>query len=226
VIKTKDHNEAIEHNAGITARPRIMFPVLSTDELTRKVFGPVANLREFTAAFFDLGTPQHKELETEVSETDRKRLRSLTLLRCAYSANDPIARKNLSEVTRLLWPEYPGNSSEYFRVNDPKKIARWVYPALLKEELKSARLSISGKFVPEILCPNMTVAAFAFAAYRGIAVCLNCQKLFALDLERADGSNSEKYCTAACGQRYRQKIYRLKVKDRAKRVSKRKVGKR
>jgi hypothetical protein len=206
------HNESDEHNAGITPRPRILFPVLSSDELTQKVLGKIAHLWEFTAAFFELGTPQHKEFEAEVSEADRKMLRSLTLMRCASSADDPIAKRNLADVTRLLVPEYPGNTGEYFRVNDAKKIARRLYPALLKEMVKRARLSISGKFVPEILCPNMTVAAFAFAAYRGISVCLNCQKLFAADSPRPDSSNSEKYCTAACGQRYRQKVYRINSK--------------
>jgi hypothetical protein len=201
-----------------------MFPVvLAGDGLTRKVTGQVAHLREFTGVFFELGTPQHREFEAEVSESDRKMLRSLTLMRCASAANDPIARKNLQEVTRLLWPEYPGDSREYYRVNDPRKIARRLYPAFLKEKLRHARLSVSGKFTPEIVCPDIATAAFAFAAYRGISVCLNCLKLFAMDSPRADDSNSEKYCTAACGQRYRQKVYRLNLKELAK--SKRK-GKR
>ena len=58
----------------------------------------------------------------------------------------------------------------------------------------------------------MKTAMFAFAAFHGAAACPNCGELFALDSRRVDGSKGERYCTAACGQRYRQKVYRLKGK--------------
>lgn len=112
----------------------------------------------------------------------------------------------------MLKPDYPGDAEEYYRQNDPKKIARNVYPDRLRQRIKKAQIVILPSFTPAILCPDMTVAMFVFAAYRGIAVCLNCQKLFALDSERADGSVSEKYCTVACGSRSRRKLYRLNKK--------------
>ena len=139
------------------------------------------------------------------------------MIRCAYTADDPISRKNLIDATRLLMPDYPGDADAFYAGANLKKIARDTYPGLLSQYIGKARLIISRRdFVPVILCPNLSVAMFVFAAYRGIAICLNCQKLFALDLPRVDGSTGERYCTAACGQRYRQKVYRLNVKARSK----------
>src|SRR5262249_53001489 len=94
------------------------------------------------------------------------------------------------------------------------------YGGLLREKVRKARIVLGG-FVPAIFCPNLTVAMFVFASYRRIAVCLNCLNVFLLDLPLVDGSSSEKYCSAACGGRYRQKTYRVRVSTSKKRKGKR-----
>lgn len=220
VLEAKEHNDAPDHNGTVTAfsaRPRILFPSDPTVALTREVFEVShRRTREFTPAFFQLGSPEHRELEENTSETDRDAVKALTLIRCAYTSDDPITRRSLYDSTYLLMPDYLGDARTFYAGANAKKIARSVYPGLLREYIRKARIIISRGFVPAIWCPNLSVAMFVFAAYRGIAVCLNCQKLFALDLPRSDASTGERYCTAACGQRYRQKLYRLRAKAKSK----------
>jgi hypothetical protein len=212
------------HNEGITPRPRIFVSVEVKDSFVREIVGLTHRLREFTSAFFELGSKENKELEASVTEEDRAAFKALLALRCAYSADEPIGKNQLAEATRLLIPHYPGDAAEYARVTDAKKVAHRIYPALLRDRIKRARVIILPDFSPAIFCPSLSVAMFVYAAYRGVAVCLNCQKLFAYDSERPDGGASEKYCTAACGQRYRQKLYRLRISDRAKQRKNKKRG--
>src|SRR5262249_45072897 len=78
----------------------------------------------------------------------------------------------------------------------------------------------SEQFLPAILCPNVRTASFVAAAFRGLAVCPNCLRLFDPYAERIDGSKGDKYCTAACGSRYRQRLYRRRVVLKKLRVRK------
>ena len=88
------------------------------------------------------------------------------------------------------------------------------------------------QFLPAIYCPNARTASFLAVSYRGFGpACVNCFRIFSPDAPSIDESVSEKYCTAACGQRYRQKIYRPQNEARGeatrrKSKSKRKAGKR
>lgn len=114
--------------------------------------------------------------------------------------------------------------SMFVSAKEPRKAAA-IYAQYLTDEMRGARLMVHrGTFVPVIRCRDMKTAMFVFGAFRGVETCLNCHKLFAVDAARPDGSaTSEKYCTAACGQRYRQKMYRRRhpAKARPKKSSKR-----
>jgi hypothetical protein len=216
----KHHNVTGDHNAEITlspVRPRIFFNGEPTEDIVREVIGARhRGVREFTPAFFQPGTAEHRELENTVSESDRAALKALVLIRSAYVTDDPIARQSLQDATYQLMPDYSGHVKHFFQNANPKKIAGKEYPGLMRQYMRKARLVVSRGFVPAILCPDLSTAMFVFAAFRGISCCLNCQKLFALDLPRVDGSAGERYCTARCGQAYRQKVYRLRVKSKSK----------
>jgi hypothetical protein len=225
VVGIYSHNEETFHNAGITARLRIFFPA-KAGEKAEWVAG--FRVREFTAKHVTPGCAEYKELQESTTECDRERLRGLRLLRYVNVGSDEIGtRKNLADAGRLL-DDLP--KSMLGDAKDPKSVAQVLYSMYLTGEMKEARLVIyrtkRGEFTPVLRCPNMKTAFYAFAAFRGVEACLNCQKLFAVDAAKADGSTSERYCTAACGQRYRQKIYRLRQKARSKRESKRKEKKR
>jgi hypothetical protein len=165
-------------------------------------------------------------MEKATTEIGRTWLRALRLLRYVYSDdNETATRKALAQVGKLL-AEEPGFQSMFATARKPKSVASVLYSINFTGEMKEARLVIhrteSGGFIPVLRCPNMKTAMFVFAAFGGAETCLNCQKLFAVDAVRPDGSSSDRYCTAGCGQRYRQKLYRLRKKARAKRPSRRK----
>lgn len=217
-----------EHNVTITASPRILVlgerPDKDSEQSRkfRRVFRaelPRKSPKEFTRAYMTPGTPEHKEFEAAISKKDRAVLSAIALLRRAQAMKLPAA-KDMADAASLLldwrppeWAISPVNRREG---------AAWHYRTLLTDGMKKTRLVMArarGGFAPAVLCPDLRTAAFVFAAYRGVEVCAACQELFAPDPERGG-----KYCSEACGQNYRQKLYRLKLKqrDRAKKTSKRK----
>jgi len=213
-------NATNQHNETITARPRIFFPSKSGEWV---LHGHL--VAEFTAAHATPGSPEYKELEKGTTEFDRNRLRGLRLLRYVDVKNDETAvRKALNDAGQLLH-NLPESMAAGLEV--PKRLAGILYCGYLTSGMKAARLGIirnnHGEFIPVVGCPDIKTALFVFAAYRGVEACMNCQKLFAVDSARPDGSSSDRYCTAACGQRYRQKLYRLRQKVRIKKLSKRKA---
>lgn len=223
MFNAKRHNGGSGHNASITARPRIFFPTKS-GQVGEWIAGHF--LQEFNAEFVTLGSPRYREMEKATTQIDRNRLRALRLLRYTHIENDHIAaRKALADAMQLLDDL---TESLLTGVREPRKVASVLYSLYLTGELKGARLVIHrterGEFLPALRCPDLKTALCAFAAYRGVEACLNCQKLFAVDAARADDSSSARYCTAACGQRYRQKLYRLRQKVQVKKISKRKAG--
>jgi hypothetical protein len=233
-----------------STRPRIFFPgkdVVSLSPLAEQfkkypvitVFGEEfdmdlyatldepSRVREFTSDFWELSSRQYKELKKETTERDRLHVRALRLLRRAYIGEDEdSAREIMKKVEDLcifppehnsalaLDPSWGGNLAR----------ARHLYPLVFSRALKQARVRMwpteSGEFLPVIWCPDMTTAMFAYAAFEGVETCLNCAKLFCTDLPRVDDSHSEKYCTVACGQRFRQRIYRQRDKKKTQKVSK------
>ena len=216
--KDSDSNEAAGHNATITARPRIFFR--GKPHEFDEVIG-VTRLTEFTNAYATPGTTEYNEMEQSMTAIDRNRLRALRLLRYVHAESDELAaKKALGDAGRLLFDD-PQFQSVFAGAKRPRKAAQVVYSSYFTDEIKGARLAIHrtnrGEFIPVVRCPDMKTAMFVFAAFRGIETCLNCQKLFAVDAERPDGSSSERYCTGACGQRYRQKLYRLRQKSQATR---------
>jgi hypothetical protein len=216
-MQDERHNAYTDHNASITARPRIFFAAKVKESLVRDVLGVTHQRREFTPVFFLPGSTENAELTASVSKEDQATFKALLALRCAISSDEPIGKLLLASAIKLLVENHPGDASEYARVTDVRQVARNIYPALLSEKLKRVRIIITRDFVPAMLCPDITTAMFCFASFRGVAVCLNCQKIFAYDAPRADGTASEKYCTARCGTLYRQKNYRLRVAQKSKR---------
>ena len=98
-------------------------------------------------------------------------------------------------------------------------MAKRLYPLVFSKAMERAKVRMwckDGEWLPVIWCPNMKTAMYAYAAFNGVETCLNCQKLFCLDVPRVDDSRSEKYCTVACGQRFRQRIYRKRQLEQAK----------
>jgi ribosomal protein S27E len=183
-------------------------------------------VKEFTADYMSMGSPEYREMKNATTQAARNRLRALRLLRYTHIDNDETsARKVLADAMQLL-DDLP--ESMLTGVKEPRKVASVLYSMYLAGEIKSARLVIHrterGEFLPVIRCPDLKTALYVFAAYRGVEACLNCGNLFATDGPRPDASSSERYCTAACGQRYRQKLYRLRQK-KLKKISKRKAGK-
>jgi hypothetical protein len=203
------------HNEPVTARPRIFFPAkLKERSLATTILGVTHQRREFTPAYFQLGSEENKELLASVSEEDRATFKALLALRGASSADEPLAKKHIEAATRLLMPKYP-ESANAVRGVDARKLGRRLYPAVLEETIRRARVIIQRDFAPAIYCPNLSTAMFTFAAYKGVSVCLNCQTIFAVDVPRPDGYRSDKYCSSACPSRYRQKVYRANQKKRA-----------
>ena len=224
-----------DHNAGITrlARPRILFPADDFSDWVAKFERPGRKdrgkpfdtdilihlcmttegdwpVREFNHEYW---LSRRKELEKGTSESDRTRLRALRLLRYAFFGEEEEsslaildeALNLLSKDTKLEWIKHVKGHG--------RDAAQRLYPLYFAKAMKRAEVRMwcqNGEWMPIIWCPDMTTAMFTFAAFNGVETCLNCQKLFCLDVPRADDSRSEKYCTVACGQRFRQRIYRKK----------------
>lgn len=232
------------HNAPITRsyRPRILFPADDFSQWIDKHLkgrdGKVADIdvclhmfltvdaewpiREFNDEYF---YARKNELDKHTSKSDRNRLQALRLLRHAFFGDDidenktlellDKAGKMLAEDTKLKWQE---------RIRDQgRDAARGLYPIYFSKAIKNARLLMwcrSGEWMPVVWCPDMTTAMFVYAAFNGVETCLNCQKVFCRDSPRVDGSRSEKYCTIACGQRFRQRLYRTKKNPKVNKKSK------
>jgi hypothetical protein len=183
------------------------------------LFTPI-RVREFTSDFWELPS-RIKELEKETSEPDRRRIRALCMLRRAYyyfGEDEDSAREILKKVEELCaFREELSNEPAY---TSNRGRVRILYPLMFGKALKHARVRMwptdSGGFLPVIWCDNMTTAMFAYAAFKGVDTCQNCAKLFCTDLPRVDDSRSEKYCPVACGQRFRQRIYRKRQLEEAK----------
>lgn len=183
---------------------------------------PFQTVKEFTSAYTQPGSVEHSELETDITDKDWKTLRqglvSLYYSHGTFPTGMKEAKRELSKASQRL-PTDPRLQATFAGGQLPQ-VTAWFYPAFFNRELRRARLVLwltkRNQFIPAIFCPSMKTALFAFAAFRGVAACANCGELFSPDSARADKSMSEKYCTAACGQRYRQKVYRLKVKAKTK----------
>jgi hypothetical protein len=171
--------------------------------------------REFTSAHLTPGTSDYKQFELGTTKDNRLELAALALLRSVSSRppGDAIAEQAMIDATMALIPDYPGDAKAFYEGKDLREIAVRTYHDLLNEELKMVRLWLPpGRFTPVVRCPDIKTAAFVYHAYRGVSACLNCRKQFATDFRRADGSKGELYCSVRCGQQYRQKVYRSKVK--------------
>jgi hypothetical protein len=183
---------------------------------------PFQTVKEFTSAYIHQGSIEHSELETDIVDKDWKTLK-LGLVSLRYSHETfpkdiKEAKRELSKASQRLFTDPRLQAT--FAGGQLPQVTAWFYPAFFNRELKRTRLVLwltkDNQFIPAIFCPSMKTALFAFAVFHGVAACTNCGELFTLDSERADNSRGEKYCTAACGQRYRQKVYRLKVKATTK----------
>lgn len=209
-----------KHNATITAMLRILILGKRAKEdseqaqMLRKVFRaepPRESAKEFTRVYMTPGTREHKEFEATISKEDRSILSALALLRRAQAMKSPAA-KDLADAASLLlgWRPPQWAISPVAR----QEGAAWWYRTLLNERMKKTRLVMArakGGFAPAVLCDDLRTAAFVFAAYRGVEACAACHRLFAPDPERG-----EKYCSDACGQNFRQKLYRLKLKKKSR----------
>ncbi len=216
-----------KHNVTITTNARIlilgerakedseharMFRGVFRAELPRK-------LKEFTSAYMTPGTPQYKQFEAATSDKDRAILSAVALLRRAHSMKSPAAR-DLADAASLLFDWRPPEWA--IPPVGRREGAAWQYRSLLNDGMKNARLVMArarGGFAPAILCGDLRMAAFVFAAYKGVAVCAACRGLFAQNPERGGD-----YCSEACGQNFRQKAYRLRLKQKT-RAKKAKQGK-
>jgi hypothetical protein len=231
-----------DHNEGITrkARPRIMFPAADFADWVAKF--DEANNREAGNKPFDPDIliylcmttegdwPVHefnheywfsrrKELEKGTSETDRTRLRALRLLRYAFFGEEEQASLEIFDEAVNLLSKDPKLAWIKDTKGHGRDAAQRLYPLYFAKAMKRAEVRMwckNGEWIPIIWCPDMTTAMFTYAAFKGVETCLNCQKLFCLDVPRVDDSRSEKYCTVACGQRFRQRIYRKRQAKEAK----------
>ena len=224
-----------DHNAGITrlARPRIMFPAKpDLKRLMREGGGVVHDyyrfgaenfaadlyrsldegnsVREFTSEYW---TSRYKELKEETSEYDRTRIAALKLLRHAFTGEDDASSQDILDSVRNLLQQHPRIWASTIKElqGQERETARRLYPLVFSKEMERAKVRMwcrDGEWLPVIWCPNMKTAMYAYAAFNGVETCLNCQRLFCMDVPRVDDSRSEKYCTVACGQRFRQRIYR------------------
>jgi hypothetical protein len=249
-------NATTNHNASITARPAILIPATDQKNdgvvIQMGKAGPqildfqkegvpryadwnleqLQPIRAFTSAFMSPGSPEHMEMEANTTKKDRDTLHGLLRLRYTHErfpVNEKAAKSELSHASSALI-EDPRIRATFAGGKLPQ-VAAWFYPAFFNRGLKRARLVLwltkQNQFLPAIFCPDMKTATFAFAAFRGVVACANCGELFTLDSERVDKSRGEKYCTAACGQRFRQKAYRQRVRGKAttrKRRKKRSEG--
>jgi hypothetical protein len=214
------------HNATITARPVILFKTDGSDlpqaALVRQILrSKLIRLREFTPQYLVPGTSEHRLMEASTTPEDRATLRAISLIRYAHTsgADANTTSKALYEAARALVPDYPANESAFSEFQRGKVPER-LYAGLLTQGMKGTKLVMwttkQGEIVPALLCGSLRSALFVASAYRAVTACANCHRLFALDSARIDGSASEKYCSAACGQRFRQKMYRLRTANRKK----------
>jgi hypothetical protein len=229
-----------DHNASITrlVRPRIIFPAKdlawldkfeeNAENTVYSIWGEEFDaslymsmedegrrVREFTSGY--LG-PRYKELLEETTEHDRVRLKAIRLLRHAYFGEDKTAALTILDQAGNLLFNDPNTWRNHVR-GQGREAARRLYPLFFSKAMKRCKLRMwckDGEWAPVIWCPNMTTAMFTYAAFDGVETCLNCQKLFCLDAPRVDDSRSEKYCTVACGQRFRQRIYRKRQLEEGK----------
>jgi len=222
------HNAVLQrtnHNDSIT-RPRIFFCVgrysrLVPGNLYEEIFGrkpPVtAKYREFLPGHLMPGSSDYSLYEAGTSSDGRAVLQALTLLRAVLSRppEDEIARQAMLDATKALVPGHAKaglDMETFYKGKDLREIAKRTYTALFNQELKHARIWLPpGSVVPVLVCPDIRTAAFAYHAYRGVSACLNCRRQFATDFPHEDGSRSESYCSVRCGQRYRQRLYRMSI---------------
>jgi hypothetical protein len=236
----KHDNDSRRHNDTITPRPAILIPAAGKDnngwifemgkggpQIIEADWSPLPayaewgldpprTVTEFTGTYMRVGTTEHAAMESNVTAKDRETLHGLLKLRAASETAPKAARRELEDAAKKLIPDARLRAT--FQAGNLPDVVEWFYPAFFNRELKGARLVLwltkQKKFLPAIFCPTMKAAMFAFAAFRGAAACRNCGALFTLDAERPDKSKSERYCTAACGQRYRQKTYRKRSDER------------
>ena len=205
------------HNYTITARPRIMFATgraSSDEELWSRVYGGSVptTYNEFTGAHL-----------ARVDEGTRNLLAALRLIARATAV--PHHSEDLHAAIERLIPARPeGLRAEALRNLTQQKLPR-LYSLLLNSGLGSSSLRITLKGnEPQItvVCPSISSAAFAWAAYAGVEVCPACQRLFAPNPARP----KQKACSSRCGQvlvqrRYRRKVAKKKNQRRQKRNSRR-----
>lgn len=253
MVNSESDNDHTRHNERITPRPAILipatgvgndgqirqmgksgprfvaasFPLAGKDDLPGYAdwgLEPIEYVREFNGRYLSLNSVERRELETQTTKADRDTLHGLLRLR-ATTVDPRSSQENLSAATSLLIQNTRLQAA--FRTGQVPQVAEWFFPAFFNRELKDVRLVLwltkRQQFVPAIWCPTMKAAMFAFAAFRRVAACRHCGGLFTLDTARIDGSGGETYCAAVCGQRYRQRQYRLRCES--KRVSQRRKTK-
>jgi hypothetical protein len=228
----RQRNDTSVHNATITrARPYLLIPATKEDHNGFAVRMSAAGPRrvpadiEGTKFYADWGLEGWQPVkEFEVGflkeKKDQNTLRGLVLLRGAHeesSKNRAAAEDALARAAELLVGD--PLLQPVFRSGKPRDVAGTFYPAFFSREMRNAQVVIwrtgAEEFLPAILCDDARTASFVAAAFRGLAVCPNCLKLFDPYGERVDGSSGDKYCTAVCGSRYRQKLYRQRVSVKA-----------
>jgi hypothetical protein len=142
-------------------------------------------------------------------------------LRRAFAGEDDASSQEILDSARNLLQQHPriwASTIEGIQGQE-REMAKRLYPLVFSKAMERAKVRMwckDGEWLPVIWCPNMKTAMYAYAAFNGVETCLNCQKLFCLDVPRVDDSRSEKYCTVACGQRFRQRIYRKRQLEQAK----------
>jgi len=228
-------NGTQRHNAPITAKPRIVIPANGQENdgfvLRMSSAGPrrVPADLEGKKFFAEWGIEQFEAVQEFTpaavfgasTEKGSAMLKALSLMQYAHGVFDSdavAARKAISDAAELLIDDT--ELQGVFSTGSPREVANWFYPAFFTREIRGAQLVMwrtkQEQFLPAIYCPNIKTASFVAVAYRGLAACLNCYRVFSPGSISVDDSSSEKYCTVACGQRNRQKIYRLKVKQRSR----------
>jgi hypothetical protein len=173
----------------------------------------VRGVKEFTAAYMNLWTRQHKTKEQGISDQDRRKLRALRLLQYVHSSGSAEAARELGDALEVL-----GGAGVVERLglsNVPKVelAANW-YAGSFNFEMKKARIVMWQRNknetpIPAVWCPDIRTAAFVFAAFRGITVCPGCRQLFA-----PNPQHPAKYCSEKCGQRIWQREYRVREKKK------------
>jgi hypothetical protein len=216
----RQHKEMSISNSILTARPKIFFYTskrkVADEQLWSAIYGekpPVfARLKEFASRYMQLGTRERKEFEAGTSPEDRDTLTALRLLRHAASMPERAAA-DLYSATRRLIPNYPKNlDARAIFTDGPQKILR-LYADLLNANLQGARLHMRVQGTePQvtILCRDLRTAAFVYAAFGGVEVCVGCGKLFAPNPQRT----GQHYCSKNCGQRIYQREFRQRQKSK------------